>query len=694
MNRVLIISSHSDDVRILKRVLGRARDGPFAVESVATLAAGLERIALGGIDAMLVNLALPDRQGLSAFECLHAAAPQTPIVTLCATGNEAEAIEAVQRGAQGYLSKGFFSNALLPQSLRNIIQRKAVEEKLYIAQTRAEITLNSIGDAVLSTDVRGSIDYLNAAAEHLTGWTLEEARDQPSTAVLHLLDGVTRQPAPDPINAVLDGGVAVALHAGTLLQRRDGTAIPIEDSAASIRDRDGRIVGAVLVFRDISQVMALSMKMRHQAEHDALTNLPNRMLLHDRVEQAIALARRRGTQAAVLFLDLDRFKYINDSMGHAVGDKLLQAVASRLSACVRNSDTVSRQGGDEFVIVLAEDRHAEDASLAAEKILAALAVPHLIDGHQLHASASIGISVYPGDGADAQSLIKNADTAMYHAKERGRDNYQFFREDMNARAVERQRIESHLRRALERREFALYYQPKVDLRTRQITGVEALLRWWHPEWGLISPVRFITIAEDCGLIVPIGRWVMEEACAQAVRWLKAGLAPVSIAVNVSALEFSSRNFLDQTRAILTASGADPRYLQLELTESVLMRDVISSAALLEELKTMGVQIAVDDFGTGYSSLSYLSRFPIDVLKIDQSFVQAIGLGSGHDGIIVSAVIGMGNNLHHRVVAEGVEQTAQLNFLQAQQCGEAQGFLFSKPLSADEMGSLLAAGVCA
>ncbi|HYD81717.1 MAG TPA: EAL domain-containing protein [Paucimonas sp.] len=431
--------------------------------------------------------------------------------------------------------------------------------------------------------------------------------------------------------------------------------------------------------------------MMHLAQHDFLTNLPNRVLLQDRIAQAIALAKRHGTHLAVLFLDLDKFKHINDSLGHAIGDKLLQSVAARLTACVRTSDTVSRQGGDEFVILLAEDRRAEDAALTAEKVLAALASPHMIAGHELHASTSIGISVYPADGLDAEALIKNADTAMYHAKEKGRNNYQFFRNDMNTRVVERQMIESHLRRALERQELLLHYQPKVDLATGEITGIEALIRWKHPEWGMVTPERFVPVAEDCGLIIPIGRWVLREACMQAVRWKNAGIKPISIAVNVSALEFRHKDFLDNIRTILEETGMEPHCLQFELTESVLMLDVASSAQVLGRFKEMGVQIAVDDFGTGYSSLSYLNQFPIDVLKIDQSFVRAIDPATGNNGVIVSAIIGMGSSLRQRVIAEGVEHRVQLEFLKEKHCDEGQGYLFSRPLDASRMQALLAAG---
>jgi diguanylate cyclase (GGDEF)-like protein/PAS domain S-box-containing protein len=540
----------------------------------------------------------------------------------------------------------------------------------------------------------GRVDYMNIAAELITEWPRNEASGLPIAEVLTIVNGANGRAIANPVDSVLQGNQAPGLNGEAVLVCRHGRRIPIEDSAAPIHDWDGQVVGAVLVFRDISDAVAMTSKMRHLAQHDFLTNLPNRVLLNDRITQAIAAARRNGTNPALLFLDLDKFKHINDSLGHAVGDQLLQAVSVRLVRCVRTSDTVSRHGGDEFVILLADERESQNAALAAEKILLALSTPFLIDGQQLHTSTSIGISAFPLDGMDAAALIKNADTAMYHAKERGRNNYQFFSHDMNTRAMERQLIESNLRRALERHEFALHYQPKVDLKTNRITGVEALLRWEHPEWGLVLPARFIVIAEESGLIIPIGRWVLGEACAQAVRWRSQGITPVSIAVNVSALEFRHRDFFDHALSILEATGVDPACLQLELTESVLMRDVAASAGLLARFKAMGVQIAVDDFGTGYSSLSYLNQFPIDVLKIDQSFVQAIDGEAENNGAIVSAVIGMGKNLHQRVIAEGVEHRVQLAFLEAHGCNEGQGYFFSGPVDAVRMQAMLDTGVCA
>ena len=690
-NRILIITCDATDAKVLEDVLVNAKDGPFAIEWVTQLSDGLKRLSAGGIDAIMTDLSLPDSQGIGTFDKLFAVAPHTPIMVLSAMDDEAPAAEAVQRGAQGYLAKEHFGSYLVPQALRNIIQRKVIEETFYIERARAEITLNSISDAVIGTDMSGNVDYLNIAAESMTGWSREEARGHPIGEVMQIINGTTRKPEPNPVELVLQQNEPMGLTAGTILIRRDGSEAAIEDSAAPIHDLSGQITGAVIVFHDITAAQAMAAKMAHLAQHDFLTSLPNRVLLNDRITQAIALAKRRGTHLAVLFLDLDNFKHINDSLGHEIGDKLLKSVAQVLCACVRGSDTVSRLGGDEFVILVTEDKYAEDAALTADKILAALAAPHAIEQHVLHVTASIGISVYPADGQDAETMIKNADTAMYQAKEKGRNNYQFFKSDMNVRAVERQAIEASLRRALARQEFVLHYQPKVNMDTGKITGSEVLLRWMHPELGMMLPDRFVPIAEDCGLIVPIGRWVLREACAQAKRWKDAGLKPASVAVNISALEFRHKDFVEGVRGILTETGLDPCCLQLEITETALMRDAESSTAILQQLKNIGVQLAVDDFGTGYSSLSYLNQFPIDVLKIDGSFVHAIGSTNGN-GIIVSAIIAMGTSLKQRVVAEGVEEQAQLAFLKAQHCEEGQGYFFSLPLIAEQFAALLVTGI--
>ena len=687
MNRILVVSADLADLQRLQSVLGQARDEPFAIDVAGTLADALERLKVGDIDAILLDLLLPDSDGLAGFEQIAAAAAHTPILILCANQDDVLATAAIQRGATGYLLTGSYEHFLVPQALHNIIARKKVEEALFKEKTRAEIALNSIGDGVICTDVHGNIDYMNVAAEALTGWPREDAHGRPIEDVFKLINGSTGEDVPNPVNLVLQSGEPMGLDADTTLLRRDRSAAGIEDSAAPIRDWNGRLTGVVIVFHDVSAAQAMREKMAHLAHHDFLTNLPNRVLLNDRIAQAVVQARRHRTLFAVMFLDLDNFKHINDSLGHETGDLLLQSVTQRLQACIRDNDTLSRQGGDEFIILLSDCENMQAITTIAEKIQLALMAPHSIGNCELFVSASIGISLFPTDGISAEVLIKNADTAMYHAKETGRNTHRFFNAEMHIRAVERQSIESSLRRAMRNHEFVLHYQPKINLDSGRIAGAEALLRWVHPEMGLVQPGRFVTIAEECGLIVPIGQWVLREACAQILQWIKAGLTPASLAVNISALEFRQRGFVDSIDELLDEFGLPAEALQLEITEGVLMRDARASAKILHQLKDRGLQLAIDDFGTGYSSLSYLKQFPIDVLKIDQSFVHDIG-SVADDGVIVSAVIGMGKNLNLKVVAEGVENVAQLSFLKDHHCEEGQGFLFSRPVGAEQFAMLL------
>jgi len=449
------------------------------------------------------------------------------------------------------------------------------------------------------------------------------------------------------------------------------------------------VVATVLAQMMADAAEKATLQMAYMAEHDFLTGLPNRALLTDRLAQSIAFAQRRGgKKVALMYLDLDHFKHINDSLGHEVGDHLLQSVSKRLQACVRHSDTVCRQGGDEFVVLLAEVEEVHDAVLCAKKLMESMAKPHQIGDHQLYVSLSIGISLYPDDGNDAEAVIRNADTAMYQAKRSGRNKYQIFTRDMNVRAVARQSTEVALHLALERREFVLHYQPKVNLETGALIGAEALLRWNRSDndHRFVRPAKFLSIAEECGLILPIGKWVLNEACRQTQAWLQAGLDPGLIAINVSSVEFHGKDFLPGVRAILTDTGLDPHHLIFELTESGLMHDTEQTTEILQTLKDLGAQIAIDDFGTGYSSLSYLWRFPIDELKIDQSFVRAINGDAGK--AIVSAVIAMGASLKQRVVAEGIETRKQLAFLQSHHCAAGQGYYFGRPVAAEEFAALL------
>ncbi|MDB5924374.1 MAG: hypothetical protein JWN13_3310 [Betaproteobacteria bacterium] len=429
-------------------------------------------------------------------------------------------------------------------------------------------------------------------------------------------------------------------------------------------------------------------ELEHHANYDALTGLPNRNLLHDRLKQAV-FAQRNVHPVAVVFLDLDHFKIINEGLGHSQGDKLLATIAERLHATVRDGDTVARLGGDEFVLILNDQTKEDVIFRAMQRILGKVSEPMTIGDQELCITCSAGVSIYPQDGADVDTLLKNADAAMYRAKERGRNTFQFYTSEMNALVNERLALEHSLRRALERNELLLHYQPKVELATGRIVGAEALVRWQHPQWGLVFPDRFIPIAEETGLIVPIGEWVLRQACMQNRTWHDAGLAPVTVSVNVSARQFTQENFVNTVRQILSETGLNPRHLEMELTESMVMHDVEAAIAILQGLKSLGVRLSVDDFGTGHSSLSYLRRLPIDTLKIDKSFVNRIGAkNDGDDGLLAQAIISLGHTLKLRVVAEGVETEAQLKFLTAHRCDEVQGYYFSKPIPAAEYASML------
>ena len=460
----------------------------------------------------------------------------------------------------------------------------------------------------------------------------------------------------------------------------------VVDQSGTVRRVIGVNVDVTERKRAVENLLSHQAEVTHLAEHDFLTGLPNQMVLRNRIDRAAEMASRSLKTVAVLFLDLDGFKHINDSLGHLVGDRLLQSVARRLEESAGASATVSRFGGDEFILLLPDVRHPEGTAAAAARILNSVAAMHSVGPHELQVSACIGISVYPEDGLDGDTLIKNADAAMYQAKNNGGSNYQFFHPNMNIRAMERQFIEQNLRRALERNELAVHYQPKIDLKSKAITGVEALLRWTHPVRGLISPVQFISVAEDCGLILPIGMWVIEEACRQARAWLDAGLPPMIMAVNVSGRQFQSDRFHGELMAVAERTRMPPEYLELEVTESLLMRNPELAASRLEDLRRTGIRVAIDDFGTGFSSLSYLQRFPIDTLKIDQSFVRRIDTADGVS--IVRAIIQMGTSLGMRVVAEGVETKQEATTLESMGCKAAQGYYFGRPVSPLELAALL------
>jgi diguanylate cyclase (GGDEF)-like protein/PAS domain S-box-containing protein len=571
--------------------------------------------------------------------------------------------------------------------IQDITERKTFEEALFRERELAEVTLKSIGDAVITTNLQLRITSLNPIAEAMTGWSNAEARGRPMDEVFRLLDVQTRKPITNPLHAAVTKNIIIGLATDAVLVHRNGFDSPVEDSAAPIHDHAGNVIGGVLVFHDVSETRALALKMAHLAHHDTLTGLPNRALLHSRIEQAIGTAQRRQHRAAVLFIDIDHFKQINDTLGHSAGDNLLQAVAKRIRTHIRSDDTVSRFGGDEFVVLLPRIDEAADAVRVAETLLEQCCKALSIEAADLAVNFSIGISTYPDHATDAESLIRHADTAMYEAKLQGRNGFRVFDPSMNEQSAARVLIEVELRKALAHEELRLHYQPIVDTRTGAIIGAEALLRWQVDGVEVYSPEQFIPVAEDCGLIVSIGEWVLREACRQAAHWT--GLyRPVAVSVNVSVLQLQHANFFGILQSALADSGLSPTLLELELTERMVMTGGDQISTLLAKIKALGITLTLDDFGTGYSSLSYLKHFPIDALKIDRAFVRDVAI-DGDSAAITAAIIAMAHGLNKTVVAEGVETAAQGAYLRAAGCPQMQGFLFGRAVPADDFEALLA-----
>ena len=590
---------------------------------------------------------------------------------------------------------GFFDNELtsmleklsanLSFALENFQReeaRLAAEAALRESEIRFRDFADAAGEYVWESDLEGRYTYVSSRVQsvwsytdqELIGWT--PAHFMPSGEPERVSEWLAQNMRPDGSFRDLEHRVVT----------RNGEMRWLLINAVGVFDERGNRIGQRGTGRDITDRKAAEARISYLATRDPLTELPNRVLFNDRLEQGIVAARRTNQSLALLFIDLDRFKNINDSLGHPVGDLLLREVATRMLACIRKGDTLSRLGGDEFVVTLEGLQHAEDAAQVAGKIIKALARPVEIAGHTLTTSCSIGISIFPMDAEDDRTLMKNADTAMYHAKERGRNNYQFFSPEMNVRAVERHNLETALRLAIERQEFVLFFQPQVDIRTSKVVGMEALLRWQHPDRGLLSPATFIGVAEESGLIDPIGQWVLRTACQRAKAWQDGGYRPLKIAVNISARQLNKpRDFSRGLSRVLSSTGLDPRYLELEMTESLLLHNAEENIAVLRKLGQDGVRIAVDDFGIGYSSLAYLRQLPIDSLKIDRSFVRDIETDP-EDAAIIHAVVAMAHSLELQVTAEGVETRGQLEALERLGCDEYQGFLFSKPLPAVEVAA--------
>lgn len=568
-------------------------------------------------------------------------------------------------------------------TIEDVTARKLSEQTLRLQSSAVESSVN----AIVITGARGGdniIEYINPAFTRVTGYS---AADMLGKDCRLLQRDDTAQPALDTLRAAIrDGREATVVLRN---YRKDGSLFWNELRVAPVREQSGQVSHYVGVINDITATLSYQAELEHQANHDALTRLPNRNLFNDRLDQAIGFASRYGQSLWVVFIDLDNFKLVNDTLGHAMGDRLLQTVSARLAQRLRQSDTVARLGGDEFMLLLMDHQDPRLTEAIIGELLQSVSAPVRLDDHELTLTCSIGVSVYPKDGASGPELLKHADMAMYRAKENGRNQQKFYAAEMDEKLSERALIEKHLRNAVARGELVLHYQPRVHLQTGRVTGVEALVRWQHPQLGMVPPGRFISIAEETGIIVELGHWVLMEACSQAVRWQQAGLAPMHMAVNVSARQFRKSGFAGDVAAVLAASGLAPALLELEITESMMMDNVDDAVRTLVELKSSGVKLSIDDFGTGYSSLSSLRHFPLDFLKIDQSFVRDM-LSDRNGEAIVRSIIALGHSLSFQIIAEGVETAPQQEYLRASGCDEMQGYYYSRPLPASALEALVRA----
>ncbi|PCI22623.1 MAG: diguanylate cyclase [SAR324 cluster bacterium] len=614
---------------------------------------------------------------LTAWDCHESSfLPPLWLETLqtCLEESECQYLE-VQAGQRLYsfLISPFGNTQTLYLNGQDITERKKYEDQLLLLASVFEHS----GEGIIIANHKMIVQRVNPGYEEITGYLEEEVTGKPPR-----LFEMGKKDTPLVLELRQSLSQEGAWQGEVWIQRKNGEAFPIRLSIRAIRNSKDVITHYIGSFHDITEIKRTEFKMEYQAYHDALTGLPNRLLFNDRLEKSLQSAQRHQQKLAVLFLDLDNFKDVNDSLGHQVGDLLLKSVSQKLLQCCREEDTVARLGGDEFVIILNKVQDHRDPIKVANRILQSLSQKIRLENHEIYAGVSIGISLFPEDGSDVDTLMRSADAAMYNAKKQGKNNYSLFTQAMGTKALKRLAMEYALHQALEKNEFTLHYQPKIETQTGKIVGTEALLRWNHSEKGLIPPADFIPLAEDTGLIIPIGQWVLRTACEQTKAWLDAGYSNLPVAVNLSAVQFQSENLLQSIQNILQETGLPAHYLNLEITENTVMANVKDSSQVLAKLSEMGVTISLDDFGTGYSSLSYLKKFSIDTLKIDRSFLEDLP-DNAEDVAIAKAILSMAGSLKIRVVAEGVEREEQMQFMTDNHCDEVQGFLFSKPLPAED-----------
>ncbi|MBF0610046.1 MAG: EAL domain-containing protein [Magnetococcales bacterium] len=631
-------------------------------------------------DVVLLDARMPVVDGFTACSRFKAMAEArfTPVLMITGLEDDQSVDRAFEAGAADFIRKPVHW-AILRNRVGYLLKMAQAERALHLAGN----VFDNINDGILVTDIGGTIQSVNPAFTRITGYQANEAMGKTPNMLKsgrHDGDFYRRMWA-----ALQDSG---SWQGEIWNRRKNGELYPQWSNITAIKNPDGKTSHYVLVFSDLTTVKESEENLLYLSGHDILTDLPNRLLFSEKLNQVIVESTSMEDKlVAVLVMDLDRFKNINDTLGHDRGDQILKDAASRLSRCLSGGGTLARLGGDEFGIILPRLAAPRDAALLATAMLEAMNTPFMVDEVAFYLGGSIGISVYPLDGENVKDLLKNADSAMYHAKEKGRSNYQFYRDELNASSLARILLENNLRTALDNDEFLLYYQPKVSLATGRVVGAEALMRWRHPQRGMVSPAEFIPLAEDTGLIKPMGQWALRSACQQAQRWRQQGFPSLRIAVNLSGLQFNQPDFIGMVAQTLQETGYDANLLELELTESIAMGDVDETLHKLNALARMGLSLAIDDFGTGFSSLSYLKRFPIHTLKIDQSFVRNCN-NDPDDAAIIRTIIGLAHSLNLAVVAEGVETIDQLEFLRSRQCDEIQGYVYSRPLPPQEFMDLL------
>jgi diguanylate cyclase (GGDEF)-like protein/PAS domain S-box-containing protein len=714
--KVLIIEDSENDAVLLIRELEKGGYDPV-FRRVDTAEAVRDAIQEQQWEVVISDYMMLQFDGLSALRVVKESGLDLPFILISGQINEETAVAAMKAGAHDYITKGKMAR-LIPaierelkeaeirrersriekelheyhNNLEKIVGERTAEwkdatEKLLLeieghrktekalqsSNVFLEKIMENVTNAIYVLDLDGRIVQINHAAFEISGYTVEELTGKPLSIIF---DKRTLSQIEKLFARVVRTGETI-INYETEIVRKDGERRSVIASGVPLKT-NGTITGLIGAAQDITERKKMEEEITHLAHHDALTGLPNRRLFMDIVHGELAQARRNHKRLAILFLDLDRFKEINDTLGHKTGDEMLKAISVRLKANIRESDRVARIGGDEFNVILADIARVEDISAVTNKIMNSFRKPFMIAGHELHMTTSIGISVYPDDGEEIDTLFRYADIAMYHAKETGKNTYQFYNPEINIRTVERMKMEGWMRRAIERGELTVYYQPQINIRTNKIVSAEALVRWEHPKLGLLEPNRFIPLAEETGFIISIDEWVMRNVCQQSALWQADGMPPLCMTVNLSARQFQNPELVNKVSQILDETGMDPDCLDIEITESLAMSNVESTAIRLRELSEMGVHISIDDFGTGYSSLSYLKRLPIERLKIDKSFIQDITTDPD-DRAIINAVTAMAHNMRMKVIAEGVETEEQLSFVHSSDCDEVQGYLFSRPL---------------